>query len=121
MEKNFVMRDLVQEDWRDFVASFFFPQMNKCITDPAIRNFIIDTNEQLFESGQEPYVIKLIVEKAQILFMNQLGIFETLLDNLKDEEMLEAVVSIAEEMLRIGQSKDNKRMQAYSNMILGEL
>ena len=53
--------------------------------------------------------------------MNQLGIFETLLDNLKDEEMLEAVVSIAEEMLKIGQSKDNKRMQAFSNLILGEL
>ena len=102
MQKNFVMRDLIQEDWRDFVASFYFPQINKCITDPAIRNFIKDTNEQLQEQGQEPYVIKLIVEKAQILFINQLEILETLMDNLKDEEMFEAVVTVAEEVLRIG-------------------
>ena len=44
-------------------------------------------------------MIKLLVEKAQIFFMNYLVVLETLLDNLKDEEMFEAVISIAEEQL----------------------
>ena len=53
--------------------------------------------------------------------MNQIEILETLLDNLKDEEMFEAVISIAEETLQIGTSKENQRMQAFASMILGEL
>ena len=52
--------------------------------------------------------------------MNQLEILETLMDNLKDEEMFEAVVSIAEEVLHIGEQKDNQRMQAFGSMVLGE-
>ena len=39
--------------------------------------------------------------------MNQIEILETLLDNLKDEEMFEAVISIAEETLQIGTTKEN--------------
>ena len=53
--------------------------------------------------------------------MNQIEILETLLDNLKDEEMFEAVISIAEETLQIGTSKENQRMQAFASMVLGEL
>ena len=53
--------------------------------------------------------------------MNQIEILETLLDNLKDEEMFEAVISIAEETLQIGTTKENQRMQAFASMILGEL
>ena len=53
--------------------------------------------------------------------MNQIEVLETLLDNLKDEEMFEAVISIAEETLQIGTSKENQRMQAFASMILGEL
>ena len=53
--------------------------------------------------------------------MNQIEILETLLDNLKDEEMFEAVISIAEETLQIGTIKENQRMQAFASMVLGEL
>ena len=53
--------------------------------------------------------------------MNQIEIVETLLDNLKDEEMFEAVISIAEETLQIGTIKEHQRMQAFASMILGEL
>ena len=42
--------------------------------------------------------------------MNQIEILETLLDNLKDEEMYEAVISIAEETLQIGTIKEHQRM-----------
>ena len=47
IKQDFAVRELIQEDWRDFVISFFFPKMNKCVTDPFIKDFIKDTNAEL--------------------------------------------------------------------------
>ena len=60
------MRDLIQEDWRDLVACFFFPYLNKCVTEPKIRDYVQKTNAELLLEGQESHVIKLLVEKAHI-------------------------------------------------------
>jgi hypothetical protein len=45
--------DLIQEDWRDMVTTFYFPRLNKMITDPRLRRFLENTNRELLESGQE--------------------------------------------------------------------
>ena len=63
--KEFKVKDLVQEDWRDFVTSFFFPSMYKAITDPRIVNIIQNTNSELLEQFQEPHVISLLVWKME--------------------------------------------------------
>ena len=42
-------------------------------------------------------MIKLLVEKASRFFENNINILEELLENLKDEQMYEAVLRIAEE------------------------
>ena len=79
------MRDLIQEDWRDMVTSFFFPKISKCVTDRKVKDFIMQTNAELLEDNQEPHVISLLVEKAQRFFENNIEILEILLDNLKEE------------------------------------
>ena len=79
------MRDLIQEDWRDMVTSFFFPKISKCVTDTKVKDFIMQTNAELLEDNQEPHVISLLVEKAQRFFENNIEILEILLDNLKEE------------------------------------
>ena len=58
------MRDLIQEDWRDLVTSFFFPRISKCVVDEKVRDFIKQTNSELLEENQETHVISLLVEKA---------------------------------------------------------
>ena len=96
------MRDLIQEDWRDLVTSFFFPRISKCVVDQKVKDFIKQTNAELLEDKQEPHVISLLVEKAQRFFENNIQVLEVLLDNLKEEQMFEAVMHIAEEQLIIG-------------------
>ena len=49
----FLVRDLIQEDWRDMVTTFYFPKLGKKIDDPKLRNFIEATNKELLEEGQE--------------------------------------------------------------------
>ena len=95
--QDFTVRDLIQEDWRDLVTCFFFPKLNKCVTDPKIKEFVQKTNAELLEKDQEPHVIKLLVEKAQRFFENNIEVLEDLLENLKDEQMFEAVMHIAQE------------------------
>jgi len=51
----------------------------------------------LLEPHQEPHVIKLLVEKCQRFFENNIEVLEELLENLKDEQMFEAVLHIASE------------------------
>ena len=47
--QDFTVRDLIQEDWRDLVACFFFPKLSKCLTDPKIKHFIQKTNGEMLE------------------------------------------------------------------------
>lgn len=63
-EHTFPFRDLIQEDWRDFVTSFYFPKVCKAISDQRIKEFIERTNAELVEIGQQPHVIELLVTKA---------------------------------------------------------
>lgn len=37
---EFTVRELMQEDWRDFIASFFFSKQSSVITDERIQNFL---------------------------------------------------------------------------------
>ena len=56
----------------------------------------------MLESGQESHVIKLIVEKAQVFFEQNLDYVEELVESLKDEQMFEAANHISKEFLEIG-------------------
>jgi hypothetical protein len=49
----FFVRELVQEDWKDMVTTFYFPRQSKMLTDPRIRTFIENCNKELLEEGQE--------------------------------------------------------------------
>jgi len=43
---------MIQEDWLDFVAAFYFPKKNKIQNDDeTIREFIQKTNAELCEKG----------------------------------------------------------------------
>ena len=37
MQNDIKVRDLILEDWRDMVSTFYFPRMSKMITDQRIR------------------------------------------------------------------------------------
>ena len=95
----------MQEDWRDFVAAFYFPKQRKLLTDDKIREFVERTNSELCEDNQQPHVINLIVAKAIRFFENNLYIIENLLQTLKEENMFEAVLSIARHTLKIGRQR----------------
>ncbi len=53
--------DLIREDWRDMVSTFFFPKMTKMLSDEKIRTWIESTNKELLEDNQEVGQIKNIV------------------------------------------------------------
>ena len=74
------------------MSSFYFPNLSKCITDPKIKDFIQGINNELLTTDQESHVIKLLVEKAKFFFVNNFDVVEELLETLKAEEMLEAVM-----------------------------
>ena len=38
--EDFSIRELMQEDWKDLIASFFFAKMHQVITDDRIRSFL---------------------------------------------------------------------------------
>lgn len=46
---NFLFRDLILEDWRDFVAAFYFPKMHSVIEDEKIKDFVEKANAELTE------------------------------------------------------------------------
>lgn len=50
---DFYVSELIREDWRDMVTTFYFPRLSKMITDPSLRQFIDNTNKELLEPGQE--------------------------------------------------------------------
>jgi len=37
----------MQEDWRDFIAAFYFPKQSKVITDERIQGFLSQTDNYL--------------------------------------------------------------------------
>ena len=121
IKQEFKMRELIQEDWRDFVASFYFPNVSKCITDPEIKRFIQNTNAELLAEGQEPHVIKLLVLKGKMFLSKNFEVIRNLLEDLKAEQMFEAVILIAQDLLKLGEEKDDQRMRAFANLFLGEL
>lgn len=41
------MRDLMQEDWRDLIAAFYFPKQSQVITDQRISLFLEQIDIQL--------------------------------------------------------------------------
>ena len=103
------------------VSTFYFPRLGKMITDDKIRQFIESTNRELLEEGQEASQIKNIANKADRFIMNNSWILENLIDTLKDEQMFEAVDSIGREILDLGKRMENARLQAFAQLMLGEL
>jgi len=68
LESSIAFKDLIAEDYRDFVAAFYFPNQAKIITDDRISIFMKKTNYELLKVGQKPDVINLIVKQA-LLFL----------------------------------------------------
>ena len=91
------------------------------ITDPEVREFIEKTNFDLCEEDQESHVIDLIVTKTIRFFESHMYLLENLLRTLRDEQMFDAVLHIANEMLQIGKKRKNNRFMAFSSFIIGEL
>lgn len=120
-ETEFNVVDLIQEDWRDMVTTFYFPRLGKKITDPKLRAFIDNTNKELLEEGQEASQIKNIASKAHRFMMSNIWILETLIENLKDEQMFDAVDSIGSEIFELGNKMDNPRLQVFARLTLGEI
>lgn len=55
-----------------------------------------------------------MVEKSARFLLNNDWIFETLVATLKEEQMLDAVESIAGEIYELGTRLDSTRLQAFS-------
>ncbi len=118
---NIEFRELIAEDWRDFVEAFYFPTQSQVLTNPAIIDFISRINSELLKSRSNPEVINTLVRQAYYFFEQNFEIVEDLISHLKDEQMNEAVLQIAKQQLAVGQTKSNHRMQAYNLLIIGEL
>lgn len=103
------------------VTTFYFPKLGQKITDPKLREFVNNTNKELLEEGQEASQIKNIANKAHRFMMSNIWIMETLIDNLKDEQMFDAVDSIGQEIYELGNRMDNTRLQIFSRLTLGEI
>ena len=61
------------------------------------------------------------MEKSSRFILSNDWIIEALITTLRDEQMIEAVESIAGEIYELGIKLDSKRLQAFSLMTLGEL
>ena len=44
-------KDLIQEDWRSFVASFYFPNRGQIINDERIKNFLEQIASELMQEN----------------------------------------------------------------------
>ena len=92
------------------VTTFYFPRLGKCITDDRLRDFIDSTNKELLEPNQEVKQIKMVAEKAHRFLFSNIWILETLIEDLKDEQMFEAVVSIGLEIFALGKRLNMPRL-----------
>ena len=52
-QHEFRVSELIQEDWRDMVSTFYFPRLGKALKDERLRQFVENTNRELLEEGQE--------------------------------------------------------------------
>jgi hypothetical protein len=50
-EGRILFKDLIQEDWRNLVASFYFPNRKEIITDERIRTFLDQTASELMQEN----------------------------------------------------------------------
>lgn len=121
MKHEFFVAELIQEDWRDMVATFYFPRLSKMIKDSRVRQFIDNTNRELLEQGQEASQIKNIAAKAHRFILSNIWILEDLIETLKDEQMFEAVDSIGREIYELGVRMENPRLQCFAELTLGEI
>ena len=46
-EGSILFKDLIQEDWRNFVAAFYLPKRSEIVTDERIRTFLEQTASEL--------------------------------------------------------------------------
>ena len=83
--KEYLVSNLMKEDWRDMVTTFYFPRLAKMITDQRLRDFIENTNRELLEPDQEARQIKMIAEKAHRFLLANIWILEELLFTLQEE------------------------------------
>lgn len=83
--REFRVAQLIKEDWKDMVTTFYFPRLSKMITEPRLREFIDHTNRELLEPSQEVSQIRKIAAKANLFLMNNIWILEDLIATLKDE------------------------------------
>lgn len=83
--KEYLVSNLMKEDWRDMVTTFYFPRLGKMITDQRLRDFIENTNKELLEPDQEARQIKMIAEKAHRFLLANIWILEELLFTLQEE------------------------------------
>ena len=61
LKDSIEFRELIAEDWRDFVAAFYFPTTSKVMTNTKITEFISRTNTELLKSRSNPDVINTLV------------------------------------------------------------
>ena len=115
------MRDLMQEDWRDLIASFYFPKQSLVITDQRISLFLEQVDIQLNAAYQKLKVISNVLTKAILFIETNQDILENLISDLAAEQMFDAVAAIANHHLQIGTDKKNERMIAFASLTLGEL
>ena len=66
-------------------------------------------------------MIDLIVTKAIRFFEANLYVLQNLLETLRDEQMFDAVLSIAHETMEIGKQRNNVRFIAFAHTIIGEI
>ena len=91
------------------------------LTDSRIFSWIEGSNRELLEPGQEVRQIKNTAAKASRFMMTNMWIFEDLIQTLKDEQMMDAVGQIGQEILDLGKRVESDRLQAFAQLILGEL
>ena len=72
-------KDLIQEDWRNLVASFYFPNRNKIITDERIKTFLDETAVELMQENSQTELIHLVVVKVVRFFETNIDILEDLI------------------------------------------
>ena len=89
------MADLIRDDWMDMMSAFYFPRLSKMIKDESLLQWIEAMRAELTEKGQEAKQIKKVVEKANRFMRDSPWIFEQLIATLLEEQMLEAVESVA--------------------------
>ena len=76
---------------------------------------------ELIEEGQESNVIDLIVANSVRFFEANFYVLQNLLNTLRDEQMFDAVLNIAQDILQMGKERKNVQFMAYANTVIGEI